>query len=62
MQRILDNNYLAAIYLRLSKEDGDLSTAGGKTESNSVLFVLGNPKNPVFMRVSGDGNLFFDFD
>ena len=28
MQRILDNNYLAAIYLRLSKEDGDLSTVG----------------------------------
>ena len=36
MQTILDNNYLAAIYLRLSKEDGDLSTAGGKTESNSI--------------------------
>lgn len=30
MQTILDNNYLAAIYLRLSKEDGDLSTTGGK--------------------------------
>ena len=36
MQTILDNNYLAAIYLRLSKEDGDLSTTEGKTESNSI--------------------------
>ena len=36
MQRTLDNQYLAAIYLRLSKEDDDRVKEGGKTESNSI--------------------------
>ncbi|MCD8005871.1 MAG: recombinase family protein [Oscillospiraceae bacterium] len=32
----LDRNYKAAIYLRLSKEDGDFSFQGGKQESDSI--------------------------
>ena len=35
MQNFFDNTYYAAIYLRLSKEDGDSST-GEKKESNSI--------------------------
>ena len=36
MQKILDKKYHAAIYLRLSKEDGDFSVSGEKKESNSI--------------------------
>lgn len=36
MQKILDKKYHAAIYLRLSKEDGDFSVSGDKKESNSI--------------------------
>lgn len=36
MQKILDKTYHAAIYLRLSKEDGDFSVSGEKKESNSI--------------------------
>ena len=32
----LDREYKAAIYLRLSREDGDFSVANEKTESNSM--------------------------
>lgn len=32
----LFNSYMAAVYLRLSKEDGDLSAKPGKLESNSI--------------------------
>lgn len=32
----LDREYKAAIYLRLSREDGDFSVANEKTESNSI--------------------------
>lgn len=35
MQKITDKTYHAAIYLRLSQEDGDI-TASGKNESNSI--------------------------
>ena len=35
MQKIMDKTYYAAIYLRLSKEDGDTSS-GEKKESNSI--------------------------
>lgn len=35
MQNFIDKTYYAAIYLRLSKEDGDSST-GEKKESNSI--------------------------
>lgn len=35
MQKIMDRTYYAAIYLRLSKEDGDTSS-GEKKESNSI--------------------------
>ncbi|MCD8016539.1 MAG: recombinase family protein [Oscillospiraceae bacterium] len=35
MQKITDRTYHAAIYLRLSQEDGDI-TASGKNESNSI--------------------------
>lgn len=36
MKNILDRTYQAAIYLRLSKEDGDFAVAGDKHESNSI--------------------------
>jgi len=36
MQTIMDSTYHAAIYLRLSKEDGDFSSLGEKKESNSI--------------------------
>jgi site-specific DNA recombinase len=32
----LDKDYKAAIYLRLSKEDGDFSISGEKLESDSI--------------------------
>ena len=32
----LDRDYKAAIYLRLSKEDGDFSFSGEKLESDSI--------------------------
>ena len=32
----LDRNYKAAIYLRLSREDGDFSCSSEKFESNSI--------------------------
>ena len=31
-----DKSYMAAVYLRLSKEDEDLSFKADKTESNSI--------------------------
>lgn len=37
MQKISDKKYQAAIYLRLSKEDGDFSISGEKKESNSIV-------------------------
>lgn len=36
MQNYIDKTYYAAIYLRLSKEDGDFSQSGEKKESNSI--------------------------
>ena len=37
MNRMTDQSYEVAIYLRLSKEDGDFSfTENGKSESNSI--------------------------
>ena len=37
MNRITDQIFKVAIYLRLSKDDGDLSVSeSGKTESNSI--------------------------
>lgn len=36
MENVLDKTYQAAIYLRLSKEDGDFAVAGDKRESNSI--------------------------
>ena len=36
MQKFIDMTYHAAIYLRLSKEDGDFSQLGEKKESNSI--------------------------
>ena len=70
MQRILDNNYLAAIYLRLSKEDGDLSTAGGKTESNSIAnqrklieeFLKKHPEITFVQEFCDDGFTGTNFD
>lgn len=36
MLKTLDKNYKAAVYLRLSKEDGDFSVSTDKKESNSI--------------------------
>ncbi len=36
MENYLNKNYHAAIYLRLSKEDGDFSSFKEKKESNSI--------------------------
>ena len=36
MKFSLDREYKAAIYLRLSKEDGDFSFSGEKLESDSI--------------------------
>lgn len=36
MQKIMDNTYYAAIYLRLSKEDGDFSSSGEKKVTVSL--------------------------
>lgn len=70
MQTILDNNYLAAIYLRLSKEDGDLSTTGGKTESNSIAnqrklieeFLKKHPEITFVQEFCDDGFTGTNFD
>ena len=35
MRKYVDQ-YCVAIYLRLSKDDGDISVSNGKTESNSI--------------------------
>lgn len=36
IDKILNKSYMAAVYLRLSKEDEDLSQRTDKTESNSI--------------------------
>lgn len=35
-KKLINKSYMAAVYLRLSKEDEDLSLRTGKTESNSI--------------------------
>lgn len=59
----LDREYRAAIYLRLSKEDGDFSISNEKTESNSISnqrllimdYVKGHPEITVITEYVDDG-------
>lgn len=63
MQTIKDIEYRAAIYLRLSKDDGDLSLSGGKNESNSIAsqrllikdFLKQHPDITVYDEYCDDG-------
>ncbi len=71
MQKItLDRVYRTAIYLRLSKEDGDFSLASGKVESNSISsqrllimeYVGKHPELDVVREFSDDGYTGSNFD
>ena len=69
MQKI-DKEYRAAIYLRLSKDDGDLSLSGGKNESNSIAsqrllikdFLKKHPEITVYEEYCDDGYTGTNFD
>lgn len=66
----LDREYRAAIYLRLSKEDGDFSISNEKTESNSISnqrllimdYVKGHPEITVIAEYVDDGYTGSNFD
>lgn len=70
MQIIKDIEYRAAIYLRLSKDDGDLSCSNGKNESNSIAsqrllindFVKQHPEIRVYDEYCDDGFTGTNFD
>ena len=69
MQKITDKIYYAAIYLRLSKEDGDLSS-GEKKESNSIAnqrkliedYLSRNPEITLVQEFCDDGYTGANFD
>ena len=70
MQITKDIEYRAAIYLRLSKDDGDLSLSGGKNESNSIAsqrllikdFLKQHPEITVYDEYCDDGFTGTNFD
>lgn len=71
MDKILDQVFKVAIYLRLSKEDGDLSNSlGGKSESNSISnqrlliynFLKNHPELQVYDEYKDDGISGTTFD
>lgn len=70
MQKIMDNTYYAAIYLRLSKEDGDFSSSGEKKESNSIAnqrkliedFLKQHPEVVLTQEFCDDGFTGANFD
>lgn len=71
MNRITDQIYKVAIYLRLSKDDGDLSVSeSGKTESNSIHnqrallyeFLEKHPELELYGEYSDDGWTGTNFD
>ena len=69
MQKSIDKIYYAAIYLRLSKEDGDLSS-GEKKESNSIAnqrkliedYLSRNPEITLVQEFCDDGYTGANFD
>lgn len=71
MNRIIDQVYRVAIYLRLSKDDGDFSFSGnGKTESNSIHnqrellmnYLAGHPEMELIGEYKDDGYTGTNFD
>lgn len=70
MQFLQDQLYRAAIYVRLSKEDGDFSISPGKTESNSIAnqkellrsFAAKHPELEVVGDWEDDGYTGTNFD
>ena len=71
MNRIIDQVYRVAIYLRLSKDDGDFSVSGnGKTESNSIHnqrellmnYLAGHPEMELVGEYKDDGYTGTNFD
>lgn len=69
MQKIIDKIYYAAIYLRLSKEDGDISS-GEKKESNSIAnqrkliedYLSKHPEITLIQEFCDDGYTGANFD
>lgn len=69
MQKIIDKTYYAAIYLRLSKEDGDTSS-GEKKESNSIAnqrkliedYLNKHPEITLIQEFCDDGYTGANFD
>lgn len=71
MKRIIDQIYRVAIYLRLSKDDGDFSFSdGGKTESNSIqnqrellhAYLAKHPEMELYGEYKDDGRTGTNFD
>ena len=71
MKRIIDQIYRVAIYLRLSKDDGDFSFSdGGKTESNSIqnqrellhAYLAKHPVMELYGEDQDDGRTGTNFD
>lgn len=71
MKRIIDQIYKVAIYLRLSKDDGDFSFSdGGKTESNSIhnqrellhAYLAKHPEMELYGEYKDDGRTGTNFD
>jgi site-specific DNA recombinase len=71
MKRIIDQTFRVAIYLRLSKEDDDLScSSGAKSESNSISnqrkliydFMKSHPEFELYDEYKDDGKSGSNFD
>lgn len=71
MKRIIDQTFRVAIYLRLSKEDDDLScSSGAKNESNSISnqrkliydFMKSHPEFELYDEYKDDGKSGSNFD
>lgn len=71
MNKIIDQTFKVAIYLRLSKEDGDLScSSGAKSESNSISnqrkliydFMKSHPELELYDEYKDDGKSGSNFD
>ena len=71
MKQIQDQLFKVAIYLRLSKDDGDFSSAeNGKSESNSIhnqrelliAFLAKHPEMELYDEYKDDGRTGTNFD
>lgn len=71
MNKIIDQTFKVAIYLRLSKEDDDLScSSGAKSESNSISnqrkliydFIKSHPELEMYDEYKDDGKSGSNFD